>query len=100
MRSLVPERLQVTSELITGIAELTTNDPERQRMNDAALVIENGIVAWIGPSSKAPAADTSKDVEGLAVMPGWVDSHSHMVFAGDRSEEFTDWLFSACPDGV
>ena len=84
----MPERLQVTSELITGIAELTTNDPERQRMNDAALVIENGIVAWVGPASQAPAADTSKDVEGLAVMPGWVDSHSHMVFAGDRSEEF------------
>ena len=82
------ERVKVTSELITGIAELTTNEPGRQRMNDAALVIENGIIAWVGSSKNAPAADSAKDLDGCAVLPGWVDSHSHMVFAGDRTEEF------------
>ena len=80
--------MQVTSELITGIAELTTNEPGRQRMDDAALVIENGIIAWVGSSKNAPAADSAKDLDGCAVLPGWVDSHSHMVFAGDRTEEF------------
>jgi len=80
--------VDVTSELITGISELTTNDPERQRLNNAALVIENGSVAWVGPSAKAPSADTKTDVDGCSVLPGWVDSHSHMVFAGDRTAEF------------
>jgi len=85
----------VTSELITGIAELTTNDPERQRMNDAALVIENGSVAWVGPAAHAPSADRVTDVDGCAVLPGWVDSHSHMVFAGDRTAEFEARLTGA-----
>ena len=86
---------KVTSELITGIAELTTNDPERQRMNDAALVIENGNIAWVGPASQAPSADRVTDVDGCAVLPGWVDSHSHMVFAGDRTAEFEARLTGA-----
>ena len=80
--------MRVTSELITGISELTTNEPGRQRRKDAAVVIENGIVAWVGDAADAPAADTAKDVDGCSVLPGWVDSHSHMVFSGDRTAEF------------
>src|SRR5690349_4337125 len=73
---------------ITGIGELSTNDPSVGLVRDAALVVEGGRVAWVGPSREAPAADTSYDVGGRAVVPGFVDSHSHLVFAGDRSEEF------------
>ncbi len=73
------------STLITGIGELTTNDPE---VSGTALVLEGDRVVWVGSASDAPPADTSVDVEGRAVLPGWVDSHTHLVFAGDRTAEF------------
>ncbi len=80
------------SELLTGIAELTTHDgptPEAStRIRDAAVVVEAGRVAWIGSASAAPAADRRTDLGGRAVLPGWVDCHTHLVFAGDRAEEF------------
>jgi imidazolonepropionase len=76
------------SLLITGIGELSTLDPELGRLRDAALVVDGGRVAWAGPAHRAPAADASHDVGGRAVVPGFVDSHSHLVFAGDRAEEF------------
>lgn len=74
--------------LITGIGELTTNDDELGRLTDAALVLDGPTVAWVGHASDAPAADERVDVEGRAVLPGWVDSHTHLVFAGDRTAEF------------
>ncbi len=77
----------MTSTLITGIGELTTNDPELGRLTGAALVFTDR-VEWVGPASSAPAADTRVDVGGRAVLPGWVDSHTHLVFAGDRTAEF------------
>jgi imidazolonepropionase len=76
------------SVLITGIGELTTNDDELGQLTDAALVLDSGTVAWVGPASRAPVADLRVDVEGRAVLPGWVDSHTHLVFAGDRTAEF------------
>lgn len=80
----------MTSELITGIGELWPGDPDEARpfLTDAALVIEGDRVAWLGPATQAPEADRSIDVHGRAVLPGWVDSHSHLVFAGDRAAEF------------
>jgi imidazolonepropionase len=74
------------SVLITGIGELTTNDGEP--LTRAALVLDGDRVAWIGAESDAPAVDERVDVEGRAVLPGWVDSHTHLVFAGDRTAEF------------
>lgn len=74
--------------LITGIGELTTHDDERPVLDDAALVVEGTRVAWVGPAADAPAADEVVDVGGRAVLPGFVDSHSHLVFGGDRAPEF------------
>lgn len=80
------------SLLLTNIGELVTNDPAAPDLlgvrHDAALVIEGDRVAWIGCASEAPAADDRIDVAGRAVLPGFVDSHSHLAFAGDRAEEF------------
>lgn len=82
------------STLITGIGELVTCEPSLGDgsalgiLRDAALVLEDGRVAWVGPAATAPAADERIDVEGSAVVPGFVDSHTHLVFAGDRAEEF------------
>lgn len=84
----------MTTELITGIAELTTNagtdpsDTDGNRVTDAAIVVEGGRIAWLGAAADAPAADSRTDVGGRAVLPGWVDTHTHLVFAGDRSAEF------------
>jgi imidazolonepropionase len=80
------------SLLITRIGELVTNAPgEAGRfaaIDDAALVIEGDRVAWTGSSARAPAADAVVDAAGRAVLPGFVDSHAHLVFAGERSAEF------------
>ena len=78
------------STLITGIGELVTHDGDRSfaALTDAALVISGSQVAWTGPASRAPAADRLVDARGRAVLPGFVDSHAHLVFAGERSAEF------------
>ena len=78
---------------ITNIGSLVTNDPNvgsgiLGELENATLVIENGKVAWVGNSGSAPDADQVIDAGGMGVIPGFVDSHAHMVFAGDRSKEF------------
>ena len=89
---------------VTNIGELTTNDPDAGdgpmgRRGDAGLVIDDGVVAWIGSSAATPAADNRIDAEGGAVMPGFVDSHTHLVFAGDRADEFEARMAGAPYDG-
>jgi imidazolonepropionase len=54
----------------------------------AAFVVEDGRIAWVGSAHAAPAADERIDADGRAVVPGFVDSHCHLVFAGDRAAEF------------
>ena len=78
----------MTTTLLTNIGELTTNDPDRPQRTDAAVVVEGRTIAWVGDAAEAPAADQQVDVAGRAVLPGFVDSHSHLVFAGDRAGEF------------
>jgi len=92
------------STLVTGIAELVTNDPSRGTgrlglVTDAAVIVEDGTVAWTGSRRRAPAADASIDVGGRAVVPGFVDSHTHLVFAGDRAAEFEARMSGARYDG-
>ncbi|MBA2768954.1 MAG: imidazolonepropionase [Sporichthyaceae bacterium] len=85
----------MTSLLLTGSAELVTNDPgvgdgsPLGVLPDGAWVVEGGNVVWVGSRTEAPAADVAHDLAGRAVIPGFVDSHSHLVFAGDRAAEFT-----------
>jgi imidazolonepropionase len=76
------------SVLLANIGLLATQDPLLGELTDAAIVLAEGHIAWIGPSAGAPAADEWADLEGRAVLPGFVDSHAHLVFAGDRAEEF------------
>lgn len=77
----------MTTTVFTGIAELTTH-ADAGTVADAALVVADGRVAWTGPLSQAPDADERVDLGGRAVVPGFVDSHAHLVFAGDRAQEF------------
>ena len=84
----------MSSLLVTGIGQLVTNDEalgdgsDLGLLTDAAVLVEGRRIAWVGPARSAPPADTAHDVGGRAVVPGFVDSHSHLVFAGDRAEEF------------
>lgn len=87
--------MTVGATLFTGIAELVTNDPATGEgrlgiLRDAALLVETGRVGWAGPAAAAPEAPggATVDVAGRAVVPGFVDSHTHLVFAGDRTGEF------------
>ncbi|MFI7075698.1 imidazolonepropionase [Micromonospora sp. NPDC049903] len=86
--------MRAGSLLVDDIGELVTNEPGageggplgiRRRV---ALLVEAGEVVWVGPSADAPAADRRIDADGAAVLPGFVDSHAHLVFAGDRAAEF------------
>lgn len=82
--------------LITNIGELTTNDPAVGEdacgtLHDAAMLIDHGRIEWVGPADEVPAdAEGFEEVNahGGAVLPGFVDSHSHIVFGGDRAAEF------------
>ncbi|HSK33744.1 MAG TPA: imidazolonepropionase [Propionicimonas sp.] len=79
----------MTSVAITNIGELVAWEDDQPVRHDAGLVVSDGKVAWIGAAADLPAADEAIDAKGRAVIPGFVDSHTHLVFAGDRAEEFT-----------
>lgn len=81
--------------LVTNIGELTTNDPtEGDRLGTrqgAAVLIRGENVAWVGAAIDAPAPEGEReiiDAGGRAVLPGFVDSHTHLIFGGDRADEF------------
>ncbi|OJF10948.1 imidazolonepropionase [Couchioplanes caeruleus] len=76
------------SLVVTNIGELFTGDDELGTLHHAAFVVDGGRVAWVGAAAQAPAADERLDADGRAVLPGFVDSHAHLVFAGDRAAEF------------
>ena len=76
------------SVLLTGIGLLASQDDELGELTDAAIVLAGDRIAWVGPASAAPPADESLDLAGRCVLPGFVDSHAHLVFAGDRAAEF------------
>jgi imidazolonepropionase len=78
----------MSSLLVTNIGELTTHDDSSGTLHDAAVVVDGDRIAWVGHAPQAPATDKRIDVDGRAVIPGFVDSHAHLVFAGDRAAEF------------
>ena len=90
--------------LLRNIGELVTNEPALGDhsplglLRNAALLMVDGLIAWVGADAEAvtalsaagldEAAVEQVDCAGQAVIPGFVDSHSHLVFAGDRVDEF------------
>ena len=95
----------MSSTAITGIAELVTNDPRTGDgtrlgiLRDAAVVVDGGAIAWVGAAAAVPATDERVDVGGRAVVPGFVDTHTHLVFAGDRAAEFASRMAGVAYDG-
>ena len=83
----------MSQTVIKNIGLLVTNNPslgntELGLIENAALLIENGKVAWVGASESAPTGEKTVDAAGKAVIPGFVDSHNHLIFAKDRAQEF------------
>jgi imidazolonepropionase len=76
----------MTSLCVDNIGLLVTNDPELGIVKDCSLVAEDGVVREVG--ARGVPADERLDAGGRCVIPGFVDSHTHLVFAGDRSDEF------------
>lgn len=77
----------MTDLFLTGIGELTTNIGKP--LSDAVVAVESGVITYVGPASDAPGQTGDRyDCAGSAVTPGFVDAHTHLVFAGDRSNEF------------
>ncbi len=93
------------STLYTEIGELVTNDAGAGDgsalgvIADAALLVDGGTIAWVGPKAAAPEADRQVDYAGASVLPGFVDSHAHLVFAGDRAAEFAARMSGMPYDG-
>jgi len=84
----------MSSTLYTNINSLVTNDLQLENgllgeLSDAAFIEQDGYIKWVGSATDAPEADKRVSFEGKAVLPGFVDSHAHLVFAGDRSAEFS-----------
>ena len=78
----------MTATLLADIGLLATQDAELGEIRDAAVVLSDDSIAWVGPAAAAPDAAERVGLGGRTVIPGFVDSHAHLVFAGDRSEEF------------
>ncbi len=55
---------------------------------DLAIVVRDGVVAEVGPDGDVAVDLLEIDAEGRAVIPGFVDAHTHLVFVGDRCDEF------------
>lgn len=110
----------MTSTVITGIGELVTCEPGTDGatgplgvIKDAAVIIDGPstgsgpvmstgsgpVISWVGPADRAPAADRQVDVDGRCVLPGFVDSHTHLAYAGDRAAEFAARMAGVGYDG-
>ncbi len=88
--------------VIDNIGSLITNDPTLGRgplgiVEHASVVIVDGRVESVGHAGAI--ADERIDAEGVCVLPGFVDSHTHLVFAGDRAAEFTARMAGEPYDG-
>ena len=92
--------------LVDNIGLLVTNDSSVDGtplglLHNAAFIMQGGVIEWIGESTSAPRSEISNsvDAQGRCVIPGFVDSHTHLIFAGDRSAEFRSRMAGEKYDG-
>ena len=84
--------MKTGSIALTNIGQLVTNDPNRDGLlgiiEDGAVIVEDGVIRWLGLSADMPEPAHVIDCEGAAVLPGFVDPHTHLAYTGDRADEF------------
>ncbi len=83
----------MTKTLFTNIGSLVMPATEigvLETLSNAAFLVQNGLVAWVGDADSAPSCEWVVDVAGACVIPGFVDSHAHLTYAGSREQEFAD----------
>ena len=87
----------MTDRLLTDchVATMAAQGGAYGAIEDGAILIRDGRIAWVGPRVDAPAADVVERLEGRWVTPGLIDCHTHLVFGGDRSGEFEQRLGGA-----
>jgi imidazolonepropionase len=81
----------VTKTLFTNIGSLVLPVAEvgvLETLSNAGFVVEDGLVTWVGQADAAPSCDSVVDVAGNCIIPGFVDSHAHLMFTGSREQEF------------
>ena len=84
--------------LVSNISSLTRSGSRQGEVwteKDAAFVFEEGVITWVGPRSESPATDQQIDAQGMTCIPGFVDSHTHLVFAGTREQDFAGRMSGA-----
>jgi len=100
-----PRRAGAWTQLLTESMLFIKNASQLARLNaeqdsfavieSAGVVLDDDHIAWVGPSDRMPSPPpdaTVIDASGKTVIPGLIDSHTHLVFAGTREEEFEDRL--------
>lgn len=74
------------------LATMTDNGQPYGTISDGALAVKDGIIAWCGPKAELPACDLLStplyDGQGQWLLPGFIDCHTHLVYAGSRANEF------------
>lgn len=74
------------------LATMTDNGQPYGTISDGALAVKDGVIAWCGPRAELPACDLLStplyDGQGQWVLPGFIDCHTHLVYAGSRANEF------------
>jgi imidazolonepropionase len=93
-------------QVIRNIGQLVTCDPERGEapgvISDAALAASDGVLTYVGPASGLPYDPQAREIDagGAAVLPGFVDSHTHAVWLGDRAEEYAERASGATYEAI
>ncbi len=85
----------MTCTVLTNAQIATLSGPDYGLIEDGALVVEGGRIAWVGHQDALPgehAGTAQRDMQGRLITPGLIDCHTHLVFGGTRAREFEQRL--------
>jgi imidazolonepropionase len=89
-----------TADVLYASARVATLVDGYGIIEDGAVAVRGGRIAWVGPRAEAPPALSVHDCGGLWLTPGLVDCHTHVVYAGNRSDEWEARLNGATYEDI